>query len=242
MSIEGPKASEIKNLFASVATGYDRANDAMTLGLAHLWRRKLVVWSEAKPGDKVLDCATGTGDLAIEFKQKVGSQGAVLGTDFCAEMLELAPPKAKKAGLDVDFKIADAMNLPFQDNQYDIASIAYGIRNVSDPLKALSEMARVVKPGGRVMILETGDSPDNTLRPFFDFYFRKVVPRVGGWVTGKRFAYEYLNNSSRGFPSRERFVELMERTGSFESMEFRVLFGGASFLYRGIKKVPASFS
>jgi demethylmenaquinone methyltransferase/2-methoxy-6-polyprenyl-1,4-benzoquinol methylase len=236
MHHQGPKSEEIKNLFASVATGYDKANDAMTLGLAHLWRRKLVVWSGAKPGDKVLDCATGTGDLAIEFKQKVGDSGSVLGTDFCEEMLELAPPKAAKHGLKIDFQIADAMNLPFADDQYDIASIAYGIRNVSDPEKALSEMARVVKPGGRVMVLETGDSPDHALRPFFDFYFRKVIPRVGGWVTGKRFAYEYLNNSSRGFPSRERFLELMNNTGRFESTEFRVLFGGASFLYRGIVK------
>jgi len=234
MQHEGPNPKEIKNLFASVASGYDKANDAMTFGMAHLWRRKLVVWSEAKPGDRVLDCATGTGDLAIEFKQKVGDRGSVLGTDFCEEMLELAPPKAEKAGLKIDFKIADAMNLPFQDAQYDIASIAYGIRNVSDPKKALAEMARVVKPGGRVMILETGDSPEHALRPFFEFYFRKVIPRVGGWVTGKRYAYEYLNNSSRGFPSRERFVELMKETGRFESTEFRVLFGGASFLYKGV--------
>lgn len=236
MHHEGPKPEEIKNLFASVATGYDRANDAMTLGLAHLWRRKLVVWSGAIPGDHVLDCATGTGDLAIEFKRVVGGKGRVLGTDFCEEMLELAPPKAKKASLDIDFQIADAMNLQFADKSFDIASIAYGIRNVNDPEKALSEMARVVKPGGRVMILETGDSPDHALRPFFDFYFRKVIPRVGGWVTGKRFAYEYLNNSSRGFPSRERFLELMANTGRFESTDFRVLFGGASFLYRGVVK------
>lgn len=234
MQHEGPKAEEIKNLFAAVATGYDKANDAMTLGLAHLWRRKLVVWSGAKAGDQVLDCATGTGDLALEFKRTVGDKGKVLGTDFCAEMLELAPPKAKKAGLDIDFQIADAMNLQFADKRFDIASIAYGIRNVADPEKALSEMARVVKPGGRVMILETGDSPDHALRPFFDFYFRKVIPRVGGWVTGKRFAYEYLNNSSRGFPSRDRFLELMKNTGRFEDLEFRVLFGGASFIYRGV--------
>jgi len=233
---QGPKSEEIKHLFASVAQGYDKANDAMTLGLAHLWRRKLVVWSEAKPGDQVLDCATGTGDLALEFKRVVGASGRVIGTDFCQEMLELAPPKAQKAGLDIDFQIADAMKLPFADKQFDVCSIAYGIRNVSDPEKALSEMARVVRPGGRVMILETGDSPDHALRPFFDFYFRKVIPRVGGWMTGKRFAYEYLNNSSRGFPSRERFVELMQATGRFESCDFRVLFGGASFLYRGIVK------
>lgn len=233
MEHQGPNPEEIKNLFASVATGYDRANDAMTLGLAHLWRRKLVAWSEARPGNRVLDCATGTGDLAIEFKRTVGELGSVVGTDFCEEMLELAPPKAKKAGCEITFQTADAMNLPFGDGEFDISSIAYGIRNVSNPKKALSEMARVVRPGGRVMVLETGDSPDNPFRGFFEFYFRQVIPRVGGWVTGKRFAYEYLNNSSRHFPSRERFIELMNDTGRFEKCEFKVLFGGASFLYRG---------
>lgn len=233
---QGPKSEDIKNLFASVAHRYDKANDAMTFGLAHLWRRKLVSWSEAKAGDRVLDCATGTGDLAIEFKRVVGPTGSVLGTDFCAEMLELAPPKAAKAGLEIQFQIADATQLDLPDGQFDISSIAYGIRNVSDPQKALSEMARVVRPGGRVMVLETGDAPEHALKPFFEFYFRKIIPRVGGWVTGKRFAYEYLNNSSRGFPSRERFLELMQSTGRFESCDYRVLFGGASFLYRGIVK------
>ncbi len=236
MQHQGPKPEEIRHLFASVAEGYDKANDAMTLGMAHLWRKKLVVWSGAKAGDRVLDCATGTGDLAIEFKKAVGPTGAVIGTDFCEEMLELAPPKAKKAGLDIEFRTADAMKLPFDDGAFDISSIGYGIRNVADPQLAIREMARVVKPGGRVMILETGDTPDSPLRGFFDFYFRQVIPRVGGWVTGKRFAYEYLNKSSRGFPSRERFLDLMRSTDAFSACEYRVLLGGASFMYQGIVK------
>jgi demethylmenaquinone methyltransferase / 2-methoxy-6-polyprenyl-1,4-benzoquinol methylase len=148
--------------------------------------------------------------------------------------LELAPPKAKDAGLDIQFQQADAMNLPFADKSFDVSSIAYGIRNVSDPVKALKEMARVVKPGGTVMILETGDSPDSHFKSFFDFYFQQVIPRVGGWVTGKRFAYEYLNRSSRGFPSRERFVDLMRETDAFAFCDFKVLMAGASFLYKGI--------
>lgn len=233
MNLQGPNPEEIKNLFSTVAGGYDRANDAMTLGLAHFWRRKLVVWSEAKPGDRVLDCATGTGDLAIEFKKTVGAEGEVIGTDFCPAMLEHAPEKARRRGLDIRFEMADAMRLPFTDDEFDVSSIAYGIRNVADPTKALSEMARVVKSGGHVMILETGDAPENGLRYLFDFYFRQVVPRIGGLVTGHRFAYEYLNRSSRHFPSRERFLELMESTGVFSHCEYRVLLGGASFIYRG---------
>jgi demethylmenaquinone methyltransferase/2-methoxy-6-polyprenyl-1,4-benzoquinol methylase len=151
-------------------------------------------------------------------------------------MLDKAPPKAERAGLDIQFQLADAMNLPFSDKRFDLASIAYGIRNVADPQKALSEMARVVKPGGVVMVLETGDAPDGALKKAFEFYFRNVIPRIGGWVTGKRYAYEYLNNSSRGFPSRERFLNIMQATGAFSSFEYQVLFGGASFAYKGVVK------
>jgi demethylmenaquinone methyltransferase/2-methoxy-6-polyprenyl-1,4-benzoquinol methylase len=236
MNVQGPNPEEIKNLFSTVANGYDRANDAMTFGLAHLWRRKLVVWSEAKSGDRVLDCATGTGDLALEFKKAVGREGEVIGTDFCAAMLVHAPLKARRLGMNIQFEVADAMALPYRDDRFDVTSIAYGIRNVADPVKALSEMARVVKSGGHVMVLETGDAPENGLKYLFEFYFRQVVPRIGGLVTGHRHAYEYLNRSSRQFPSRERFLELMKSTGAFTNCEYRVLFGGASFLYRGTVK------
>ena len=236
MNITGPRPEDIQSLFSSVAHGYDKANDAMTFGMVRLWRRRLVQWSGAEHGSQILDCATGTGDLALEFKRRVGPTGRVIGTDFCAGMLEKAPPKAARAGLAVDFQLADVTALAFTEAQFDVASIAYGIRNVSAPALALSEMARVVKPGGRVMILETGDTPDSGLKSAMGFYIRQVVPRVGGWITGQRSAYEYLNNSSRGFPSRERFLQLMDSTGRFSKVEFKVLFGGASFLYRGIVK------
>lgn len=234
--IQGPDACEIKSLFSSVAHGYDKANDVMTFGLAHRWRKLLVAWSRVQVGDQVLDCATGTGDLAIQFKKAVGPQGDVIGTDFCAEMLRQAPPKAQNQNLAIQFQLADAMDLPFLDGRFDVASIAYGIRNVSDPQKAISEMARVVKSGGRVMVLETGDAPENGLKKAYEFYFKNIIPRIGGWVTGQRSAYEYLNRSSRGFPSRERFLEIMQSTNAFKACEYQVLFGGASFIYKGIKK------
>lgn len=232
--MQGPRPEDIKSIFSSVAEGYDRANDAMTFGMARLWRRKAVVWSGAKPGDHVLDCATGTGDLAIEFKRAVGDQGEVIGTDFCESMLDKAPPKAKSENLAITFQLADVTKLPFKDGQFDVSSIAYGIRNVSDPALALKELARVVKPGGRVMILETGDEPAMGLKFAMNFYIRQVVPRLGGWITGQRGAYEYLNRSSRGFPSRERFLDLMNSTGAFKECEYRALMGGASFIYRGV--------
>jgi demethylmenaquinone methyltransferase/2-methoxy-6-polyprenyl-1,4-benzoquinol methylase len=206
----------------------------MTFGLAHRWRKQLVQWSDAKPGDYILDCATGTGDLALEFKRHVGSRGEVVGVDFCASMLELAPPKAKRAGLDVQFQLADILKLPFANDSFSVASIAYGIRNVADPIGAIKEMARVVKPGGRIMILETGEAPESGLKKAFEFYFQKVIPRIGGWVTGQRSAYEYLNRSSRGFPSRQSFVQLMLASEALERCDYRVLMGGASYLYRGV--------
>lgn len=234
MKVDGPRPDDIQKIFTDVAEGYDRANDAMTFGMARRWRRKLVRWSGAEPGDRVLDCATGTGDLALDFKRAVGPHGFVRGTDFCPSMLEKAPPKASRLGLDVEFSLADAMALPFGDDEFDVSSIAYGIRNVADPAKALLELARVVKPKGRVMVLETGDTPSSGLKSAMGFYVRNVVPRIGGWITGHRGAYEYLNNSSRGFPSRERFCELMKSTGAFSKVEYRVLMGGASFMYRGV--------
>lgn len=233
---QGPRPDEIKSLFASVADGYDRANAAMTFGMDRLWRRKVVAWSDVPPGSKVLDCATGTGDLALEFKRAAGPSGYVVGTDFCASMLAKAPAKALEAGLDVKFQLADVLDLPFADGSFDICSIAYGIRNVSDPKRALKEMARVVKSGGRVMVLETGDQQTPALKPFMKFYTERIVPRLGGWITGKRGAYEYLNRSSRGFPSRNKFMEWMRTTGAYSQVEYRSLFGGASFIYRGVVK------
>jgi len=230
----GPNPESIKGLFGSIALGYDKANDVMTFGLARSWRKQVVRWSQAKPGDAVLDCATGTGDLAIEFKKAVGPSGNVVGCDFCAEMLALAPGKAKAQGLTVQFDLADVLKLPYNDQSFDVVSIAYGIRNVADPEAALKEMARVCKPGGRVMILETGDSQVPVLSTAVQLYFRKVVPKVGGWITGQKEAYEYLNQSSLRFPSRERFVALMRSTGRFGDCQFKSLMGGASFIYRGI--------
>lgn len=233
--LTGPPAEDIKNLFQSISHGYDKANDFMTGGMAHGWRRKLVEWSDVEFGDRVLDCATGTGDLAIEFALAVGTNGKVVGSDFCEGMLEKAPEKAKKQNLEISFEVADATNLPYEDNQFDVVSIAYGIRNVSDPLKALSEMARVTKPGGRVMILETGDQQNPLMQKAFSFYFRNVVPRIGGWITGKKEAYEYLQKSSSRFPSKDSFLNLMNQTGSFSACEYKTLMGGASFIYKGVK-------
>lgn len=229
----GPPPEFIKGLFDSISETYDTANDVITFGMARSWRKRLVRWSGAKEGYRVLDCATGTGDLAIEFKKAVGASGRVIGSDFSEGMLLRAPDKAKKAGVSVEFEIADATQLPYQDSQFDITSIAYGIRNVNDPLKALQEMARVTKPGGCVMILETGEIDTPVLRECIGIYFRHIVPRLGGWVSGNRSAYEYLQGSSQKFPSGREFKKLMKDTDRFSKIACRKIMGGASYLYKG---------
>lgn len=189
-------------------------------------------WSEASKGQHVLDCASGTADLALEFKKVVGNKGRVVASDFCQEMLEVGE-KALKEKVDLEFQLGDVMQLSFKDSEFDITSIAYGIRNVKDPQKALSEMARVTKPDGYVMILETGEVSTPVLGPAIQAYFKYVVPRLGGLVSGQRQAYEYLNQSSSVFPCREDFLQIMEKTNKFKKLEYRSLMGGASYIYKG---------
>ena len=232
--LPAPDPEKIHAMFGEIAPGYDRANTVLSIGIHHLWRRTLVRWSGAAEASRVLDCATGTGDLAIEFKRAVGPSGDVTGTDFSAEMLASAPGKAERLGLAVRFERADAMALPYGDDEFDVTSISFGIRNVHDPVKALSELARVTKSGGRVMVLEFGQPSLPGLAQAYRFYSSAVLPKIGGWLTGKPDAYVYLQKSSGRFPCGPDFVRLMQSTGAFTSVEHRPLSLGIAHLYRGI--------
>jgi len=223
----------VKSMFASVAHKYDRANSVLSMGIHHLWRAKLVKLSGLKEGQKVLDCATGTGDLAIAFKKVVGSQGEVIGTDFCKEMLSYAPQKAQTQGLNIQFELADVMNLPYADSLFDVASISFGIRNVADPKKSIFEMARVVKPGGKVMVLEFGQVNIPIIGSLYNFYSERVLPKIGGWVTGEEQAYQYLQKSSAQFPCRESFVQLMKESTAFTTVKYYPLSFGIAYIYIG---------
>src|SRR5205823_12131960 len=192
---------------------YDRANTILSGGIHHLWRRRVVRRAGVRAGDKVLDCATGTGDLAIRFAKEGAS---VVGTDFTPEMIELARAKAPA----IRFEVADVTSLPFEDDSFDVASIGFGIRNVADPAKGIAEMARVAK---KVVILEFGQPRNAVLRALYKFYSRHFLPGFGGFVTGNRAAYEYLEFSSARFPSGPEFVELMRRSANFSSIEFEPL-------------------
>jgi demethylmenaquinone methyltransferase/2-methoxy-6-polyprenyl-1,4-benzoquinol methylase len=231
MSHAGPDPSKIKSMFAAIATRYDRANTVLSGGVHHLWRRKAVRWSGAKAGDRILDCATGTGDLAIAFRRAVGESGRVIGTDFVPEMLELAREKSSQ----VDFEVADVMHLPYDNASFDVASISFGIRNVSEPCRGIAEMARVVRSGGRVIVLEFGQPRGRLFGTLYDFYTRHLLPRIGGALTGDRAAYSYLQHSAGNFPCGEEFVKLMREAADFASIEYTPLTFGIAYLYKGVK-------
>ena len=222
-------------MFSDIASRYDRANSVLSFGIHHLWRRATVAASGVRTGSSVLDCATGTGDLALAFKRAVGPTGRVVGTDFNADMLSYAPAKAQQRGLDVAFEVADAMHLPYADATFDAASISFGIRNVDDPRVALADMARVVKPGGKVVVLEFGQ-PRGIMGMVYGMYSRYVIPFIGGLITGNRKAYEYLPTTAAAFPCREAFTDLMTSTGRLTNCTYRELTGGIAFLYVGTVK------
>lgn len=226
-------SAEVQRMFASIARRYDAANDVLSLGVHKGWRRAAVRACGAARGQRALDCATGTGDLALELKRAVGAEGEVVGTDFCPEMLETAPDKAKRLGLDVRFEVADALALPYADASFDVATIAFGIRNVDDPLRCLRELARVVKPGGRVVVLEFGQ-PRGAFGALYRVYSRGVMPLVGGLLTGNRAAYEYLPRTAAAFPAGERFLDLMREAQSFSRVEAQPLMFGTAFVYMGV--------
>ncbi len=230
------KAETIRHMFGEVAPRYDLLNTVLSLGIHHLWRKKLVRWSGAKSGDRVLDCATGTGDLAFEFEKKLGGAGQVVGTDFCEPMLVHARAKAVQSGSRANFDVADVTQLPFESTSFDLASISFGIRNVSDPQRGLAELGRVVRPGGAVMVLEFGQPKIPVLSGFYQFYSTRVLPRIGGWISGQRQAYDYLQKSSAQFPCREDFLKMAEATGMFSKLEYRPVSGGIAYIYKMIRK------
>lgn len=236
MMNQSPNPEIIKSMFSKVATQYDNANSVLSVGIHHLWKKKLVKLSGAKIGDSVLDCATGTGDLALAFKHQVGPSGAVIGTDFCEDMLSMAPQKARTESLDIKFELADVTNLKYSDKTFDVTSISFGIRNVNDPLKALSEMARVTKSGGRVVVLEFGQMKTPIIKDLYGLYSEKILPTLGGLITGQKEAYKYLQVSSSLFPCRENFLDLMKKTEQFSDCSYTTLSFGIAYIYVGIVK------
>lgn len=234
--MQGPEASKIQNLFSEISDTYDKANDTITFGMARSWRKKLVKWSDVKEDSQVLDIATGTGDLVFDFEKKMDlRKGNILGTDFCEPMLEEARKKAIEKKLNIKFEWADACKLDYANETFDIVSISYGIRNVQNPEKAIQEMFRILKPGGRMMILETGSGRTGFLGPFVHLYSSKIMPLLGGIISGNKSAYNYLSDSSSKFPSGKAFLEFIKDSSKFSNVEYKKILGGASFIYKATK-------
>ncbi len=229
LTAQNPRS--IQEMFGVISKSYDLANSVLSLGIHHLWKNTLVRKSELQKGHRVLDCATGTGDLAFLFEKKLSGSGEVVGTDFCEPMLEVARKKAQAQSSRVSFHQADVMSLPYQDQEFDVASISFGIRNVQDTQKALSELGRVVKPGGKVLVLEFGQPRFSLIQIVYNFYSRTILPRVGGWISGQPKAYQYLQTSSASYPCGNAFLEIAKKTGRFERMRWVRFQSGIAYLY-----------
>lgn len=199
-------------MFDRIAGLYDRMNTVMTAGLHHRWRQRAAALTAVSPGDRALDVATGTGDLALELASRVAPSGEVVGSDFSERMLEFARAKATGTELPVRFETANALDLPYADQSFDAVTVGFGARNFSDLRRGLAEMVRVTRPGGRVVILEITTATGPPVSYFLDIWFEVLVPALGRLVS-QRQAYSYLPNSVRRFPPPRVLAELMSESG-----------------------------
>ena len=226
-------------MFARIARRYDLLNHLLSGNVDKSWRRLVARTLESSlvEGARVLDVACGTGDLSRVLAR--AGAASVIGLDFCRPMLEIARRKAADDNRTVLFIEGDALRLPFADEAFDVVTIAFGLRNFAGVEEGLRELLRILKPGGRAAILEFSSPVVPGFRALFSFYFTRLLPRIGGWVSGSRGAYEYLPNSVSRFPDQERLAELMRGAG-FEEVGYRNLTGGIAALHTGTR-APAEF-
>ena len=229
------KADLVKGVFDSVASRYDIMNDLMSGGMHRLWKRYTIQHANARPGHVILDLAGGTGDLAREFARIVGERGHVVLADINAAMLEHGRRRLVDAGVagNVELAQVDAEELPFADNTFDRISIAFGLRNVTDKEGALAEMNRVLKPGGKVLILEFSE-PSRAIKPAYDLYSFKVLPLLGRLIAKDPESYQYLAESIRMHPDQETLLGMMQDAG-FERCRYNNLTAGIVALHTGYK-------
>ena len=229
------KADHVKGVFDSVAGRYDIMNDLMSAGLHRLWKRRTIDQAAARPGHTVLDLAGGTGDLAIRFARIVGADGHVVLADINAAMLDEGRRRLVDAGIagNVTLLQLDAENLPFADATFDCITIAFGLRNVTDKDAALRSMHRVLKPGGRVLILEFSQPPD-LLKPAYDLYSFTVLPMLGKVIARDADSYQYLAESIRRHPDQETLLGMMRDSG-FERCRYQNLAAGIVALHIGFR-------
>ncbi|HET8815997.1 MAG TPA: bifunctional demethylmenaquinone methyltransferase/2-methoxy-6-polyprenyl-1,4-benzoquinol methylase UbiE [Pseudidiomarina sp.] len=230
------KQGLVANVFNSVAKKYDVMNDVMSFGIHRLWKRYTIDCSGVRSGMKVLDLAGGTGDLTAQFSRRVGPTGEVVLADINEAMLEVGKDKLRNMGIvsNVTYQQANAEELPFEDNTFDIITIAFGLRNVTDKQKALESMHRVLKPGGRLLVLEFSKPEPPMLSQMYDFYSFTILPKMGQVIAGDAESYQYLAESIRMHPDQETLKGMMETAG-YDNVTYTNLTGGIVALHRGFK-------
>ena len=230
---EAEKASRVRGVFDSVAPKYDLMNDLMSLGLHRAWKAYTVTVANLKEGDRALDIAGGTGDLAMAFSKKVGKSGLVVHTDINEAMLSTGRNRLLDAGVVLPTLVCDAEKLPFADNYFDLVSVAFGLRNMTHKDIALAEMNRVLKPGGKLLVLEFSKVAP-PLAKLYDWYSFKVLPQLGKVVAGDDASYQYLAESIRMHPGQAELKTMMHK-GGFGHVDYHNLSGGVVALHVGIK-------
>jgi demethylmenaquinone methyltransferase / 2-methoxy-6-polyprenyl-1,4-benzoquinol methylase len=226
-------ATQVRGMFDRIAGVYDVMNSTMTVGLHHQWRERAVDRAEVGPGSDALDVCCGTGDLALELRRRIGPDGRVVGCDFSEPMLELARAKSGETGLPVEFAWADALELPYGDGSFDAVTIGFGARNLADLDRGVAEMTRVLKPEGRLVILEITRPQREPLASFYSLWFDRIVPVLGSFA-GDEEAYSYLPESVRTFPEPQDLAGKMDAAG-LEGIRWLLLAGGIIAIHSGAR-------
>ncbi|KQI69925.1 demethylmenaquinone methyltransferase / 2-methoxy-6-polyprenyl-1,4-benzoquinol methylase [Loktanella sp. DSM 29012] len=232
---EDQKAGRVRGVFSSVASKYDIMNDVMSGGIHRIWKDAMMDWLAPRAGQRLLDVAGGTGDISFRFLRRAGSGHATV-LDLTEPMLIEGRKRAEAERMagQLDWVVGDAMALPFEDNTFDVYTISFGIRNVTRPQEALNEAYRVLRPGGRLMVLEFSQLPNPMMQKAYDAYSFNVIPRMGQMIAGDRDSYQYLVESIRKFPDQETFLGMVRQAG-FENAKYRNLTMGVAALHSGWK-------
>ena len=232
---EEDKAGRVRGVFSSVASKYDIMNDVMSGGVHRLWKDAMMDWLAPRAGQKLLDVAGGTGDIAFRFLKRAGAGHATV-LDLTEPMLIAGRKRAEAERMhdQLDWVVGDAMALPFPDNTFDVYTISFGIRNVTRPQEALNEAYRVLRPGGRLMVLEFSQLPNPLMQKAYDAYSFNVIPRMGQLIANDRDSYQYLVESIRNFPDQDTFLGMV-RTAGFDNAKYRNMTMGVAALHSGWK-------